>query len=101
MALLEVWRLDGPPQIVPLDCDRMTIGKNAENGLVIADDPSVSRLHAVLERIGGRWTIRDLSSMNGTLVNGDRIFNEKILRDDDGIILGRTRIRFCDRETTD
>jgi hypothetical protein len=100
MALLEIWGLDGR-QMTTLDGDRLTIGKNNENDLVIAGDPSVSRLHAVLERIGGRWTIRDLSSMNGTLVNGDRIFSERLLRDDDEIILGRTRIRFCDRETTD
>jgi hypothetical protein len=30
-----------------------------------------------------------------------RIFDEKPLRDDDEIILGRTRARFCDRDTTD
>jgi predicted component of type VI protein secretion system len=99
MALLEVWGLDGRPQITTLDGDRLTIGKNPENDLVIAEDSSVSRLHAVLERMSGRWTIRDVNSTNGTLVNGDRIFSEKLLRDDDEIILGRTRIRFCDRAT--
>jgi hypothetical protein len=99
MALLEVWGLDGRPQITTLDGDRLTVGKNAENDLVIAEDSSVSRLHALLERIGGSWTIRDMHSTNGTLVNGDRIFEQKVLRDDDEIILGRTRIRFCDRNT--
>jgi hypothetical protein len=101
MALLEVWGLDGRPQITTLDGDRLTIGKNPDNDLVLAEDSSVSRVHARLERIGSRWTIRDMSSTNGTLVNGDRIFDEKPLRDDDEIILGRTRIRFCDRATTD
>jgi hypothetical protein len=101
MALLEVWGLDGRPQIITLDGDRLTIGKNTENDLVIAEDSSVSRFHAKLERIGSRWTIRDLTSTNGTLVNGVRIFDEKPLRDDDEIILGRTRARFCDRDTTD
>src|SRR5215831_3871635 len=100
MALLEFWGLDGRPQIVPLDGDRLTIGKNAENDFVIAGDPTVSRFHAKLERIGTRWTIRDLNSTNGTLVNGNRIFDEKPLRDDDEIIFGRTRARYCDRDTT-
>jgi len=101
MALLEVRGLDGRPQITTLDGDRLTIGKNPENDLVIAEDSAVSRLHARLERIGGRWTIRDVDSTNGTLVNGERIFAERLLRDDDEIILGRTRIRFCDRTTVD
>jgi FHA domain len=100
MALLEVWGLHGR-EMATLDGARLTIGKNADNDLVIAEDPSVSRVHAVLERLGGRWAIRDLGSMNGTLVNGERIFVERILRDDDEIILGRTRIRYCDRSTAD
>jgi hypothetical protein len=102
MALLEVWELgEGRPRIVPLDGDRLTIGKNADNDLVITTDEHLSRFHAKLERIGSRWTIRDLTSTNGTIVNRVRIFEEKPLRDDDEISLGRTRIRFCDRDTTD
>jgi hypothetical protein len=100
MALLEVWELNcGQPRIVPLEGDRMAIGKSDENDLVIANDSSVSRLHALLERTGRRWMIRDRDSTNGTLLNGARIFNEKLLRDDDDLHLGRTRIRFCDRDT--
>jgi hypothetical protein len=99
MALLEVWGLDGRRQITALDGERLTIGKNPGNDLVIAEDSSVSRLHAVLERMSDRWTIRDVNSTNGTLVNGERIFSERLLRDDDEIFLGRTRIIFCDRST--
>jgi hypothetical protein len=101
MALLEVWGVDGRRQIITLDGDKLTIGKNAGNGLVIAEDSSVSRLHAVVEPMGERWTIRDLESTNGTFVNGERIVAERLLRDDDEIILGRTRLHFCDRATTD
>ena len=92
MALLEIWGLDGR-QMTTLDGDRLTIGKNNENDLVIAGDPSVSRLHAVLERIGGRWTIRDLSSMNGTLVNGVPV-KEHVLHDGDELAVGATKMRF-------
>ena len=101
MALLEVWRLHGR-EVVTLEGDRLSIGKNPENDLAITEDDAVSRAHAVLERISGsRWAIRDVGSTNGTLVNGERIFGEKQLRDDDEIILGRTRLHFCDRRTVD
>jgi predicted component of type VI protein secretion system len=100
MALLEVWGLHGR-EIRTLDGERVTIGKNADNDLVIAEDPSVSRAHAVIERAGGRWMIRDVGSTNGTLVNGERIFGERQLRDDDEIFLGRTRLHFCDRATAE
>jgi pSer/pThr/pTyr-binding forkhead associated (FHA) protein len=97
VALLDISGLDGR-ESVTLDGERVTIGKNDDLDVVIADDPSVSRVHAVLERIsGGRWLIRDVGSTNGTLVNGERILGERVLRDDDEIILGRTRLRFCDR----
>jgi pSer/pThr/pTyr-binding forkhead associated (FHA) protein len=99
VALLEVQGLQGR-EIVTLDGERMTVGKNPDNDLVIAEDPSVSRVHAVLQRVGGGWSIHDVGSTNGTLVNGERIFGERVLRDDDEIILGRTRLHFCDRSTT-
>ena len=33
-------------------------------------DPSVSRRHAAVDRVEGRWWIRDLESRNGILLNG-------------------------------
>ena len=36
----------------------------------VPEDPAISRLHAMLERQGdGTWTLRDLGSTNGTMVN--------------------------------
>jgi hypothetical protein len=100
VALLEVQGLHGR-DIVTLDGERMTVGKNPDNDIVLGEDPSVSRVHAVFERISGRWAIRDVGSTNGTLVNGERIFSQRQLHDDDEIILGRTRLHFCDRASVD
>jgi pSer/pThr/pTyr-binding forkhead associated (FHA) protein len=100
MALLEVCSLHGR-DLVQLDVDRLVVGKSKDDaGLVIEGDNSVSRVHAVLERVGSRWVIRDVGSTNGTLVNGERIYADHVLRDDDEIILGRTRLRFYDRQST-
>jgi transcriptional regulator with GAF, ATPase, and Fis domain len=51
---------------------RMTIGKAADNDLVLADD-TVSRKHCELTRVPEGVHVRDLGSTNGTKVQGARI----------------------------
>jgi hypothetical protein len=51
--------------------DSFTIGRSAECDLAIAD-MTVSRVHATLERTADGWLLTDLSSTNGTRVNGWR-----------------------------
>jgi len=89
---LEVHRPAGL-ETFPLE-DRTTLGKGSECHLVFADDDTVSRLHASLEPYSGSWCIRDLGSRNGTFVNGDRIWNERVLQEHDEIKIGRTRVVF-------
>ena len=62
------------------------------NDIVLADDGQVSRVHAVLERLGGGWSIRDVSSRNGTFVNGNRVSGEARVGPGDELRIGRTRI---------
>jgi len=64
------------------------IGRAAENEIVIRDN-RVSRVHASLEWNGSGFTLRDLSSANGTFVNGQRLAaSARLLRDGDEITLG-------------
>ncbi len=49
----------------------VNIGRRLENHLVI-DDPRVSRNHAQLRSIKGRFVLFDLNSTGGTFVNGQR-----------------------------
>lgn len=71
---------------------RLSIGKSRENDLLIADDPAVSRVHALLEHVGPAWCLTDLGSTNGTSVNGERLFAPRTLADRDEILVGRTRL---------
>jgi pSer/pThr/pTyr-binding forkhead associated (FHA) protein len=98
MAVVEVWGSRGH-DVVALDGARCSVGTSADAEIVIVDDPAVSRVHAVLETIAGSWCIRDLGAKNGTFVNGDRLFAERVLRDGDEVVLGRTRLVFRDRRT--
>ncbi len=56
---------------------------------------TLSRRHAEFACIGGRWTITDLGSRNGTKVNAKGIGqNETYLDNDDKIGLGGTDLLF-------
>jgi pSer/pThr/pTyr-binding forkhead associated (FHA) protein len=71
----------------------VTVGTLESNDLVF-DADGVSRVHAVFERFGDTWCIRDLGSRNGTFVNGGRILGERALHSGDEILLGRLRLLF-------
>jgi hypothetical protein len=75
---------------------RYSIGKSATNDLSIVDDPTVSRVHAVLEHIGPAWCLTDVGSTNGTWVNGKRIFAPYALADREEFRVGLTRLRLND-----
>jgi DNA-binding transcriptional ArsR family regulator len=87
-------------RLIALDADRITIGKAADN-IVALDDPLVSRLHAVIDRYPGGWTIRDLGSKNGTSVNGEQLHGERALRPGDEIGVGESRLIFRTDETSE
>jgi pSer/pThr/pTyr-binding forkhead associated (FHA) protein len=57
---------------IPLDSDRLTIGRSAQSGLVIRDEYT-STNHARLQLWNGDWVIQDLSSTNGTFVDNQRV----------------------------
>ena len=86
---------------IPLQAERVTIGAAGTNDVAISWDPTVSRLHAMLERIGeAEWMVKDLSSRNGTFVNGERIWTERPLNPGDEIRVGGARILFRSDEPT-
>jgi DNA-binding CsgD family transcriptional regulator len=79
-----------------LDGERSTVGKAAENDVVLDHDPTASHLHAMLERFPAGWCVTDLGSSNGTWVNGERIWAARRLRHGDEIRIGQTRLIFRD-----
>jgi hypothetical protein len=70
------------------------IGRSRECDVVLAD-ANVSRRHAeVRPAAAGTWTIADLGSTNGVLVNGRRIGDVEQLQTGDRIALGTAEIGF-------
>jgi hypothetical protein len=58
-------------KVFPLKESVVNIGRRLDNHLVI-DDPRISRNHAQLRAINGRFVVFDLNSTGGTFVNGQR-----------------------------
>jgi pSer/pThr/pTyr-binding forkhead associated (FHA) protein len=76
---------------IPLQGQGITIGQSPTNDIPLAFDRTVSRVHCVIELVASRWCVRDLSSRNGTFVNGERIWGEQPLRAGDEIRVGSVR----------
>jgi pSer/pThr/pTyr-binding forkhead associated (FHA) protein len=85
-------------QIVALEPDRvkLVVGRDAGAAeLALHWDPTVSRVHAILQREGSAWTLVDdgLSS-NGTCVNGVRLTGRRRLLDGDVLECGKVALLF-------
>lgn len=72
--------------------EELVIGRDPECQLFM-DSNIVSRRHAIISIKWGGFSITDLSSKNGTFVNGERI-QEKMLRDGDEIVFGTLKAYF-------
>src|SRR5688572_3762486 len=72
--------------------DQVKIGRSPENDIAI-HDPSVSRLHATIERTADGFLIQDLGSRNGVMVNGQRIQMPTRITEGDEIQLGDVTLK--------
>jgi pSer/pThr/pTyr-binding forkhead associated (FHA) protein/pimeloyl-ACP methyl ester carboxylesterase len=77
---------------VPLETDAVSIGRSA-TGDIVLDDQKASREHAVVERRGDVFTVRDLGSRNGTWISKKRVETQQ-LRNSDTIRIGDALIVF-------
>lgn len=74
------------------DKPRLRVGRTPDNDITI-DNLAVSRLHAVLEEDKGEYFVRDCDSLNGTVVNGQKVGRAK-LHDGDEISVGKHTLLF-------
>ncbi len=69
-----------------------TLGRHPNNTHQVLDR-IVSKEHCHIDLVDGRYVLKDLGSLNGTFVNGERVA-ERPLAHGDEITLGSTRILF-------
>ena len=87
--------IDGQTYNYPISAKGLQIGRSRQNDIVL-NHPHVSRHHAVVEVKGRDVLLRDLSSSNGTFVNGLRV-KDASLRADDTINIGPFEFKFDER----
>lgn len=80
---------------IPLTTGRTAVlGRALEADLTFPDEPSLSRLHARIERTGDQYTVTDLDSANGTRLNGRAVTEPATLSHRDVITCGTMELRF-------
>lgn len=84
----------------PLDKDKVTIGRKADNDIQV-DDAAVSGHHAVIVRSGDSYLddhedffIEDLGSTNGTIVNSAQLTSQHLLKHGEVIRLGQHQFHY-------
>lgn len=96
MSMTEVAHLkiehEGREVVCPVGDGPVSIGRHADNTIVI-DDDRASRHHCVVERSKDGYVVRDLDSRNGTKLNEIAIRRARV-ESGDVIRIGQTKIHF-------
>jgi len=91
-----IFKSGSEPQLkiekIALDKDRLTIGRDASNDVVI-DHPVVSKRHAEIIKQNGQVVLVDLGSTNGSFVNGIKV-KRHTLQELDRIVIGPSELHF-------
>lgn len=95
-ALLIVHRGPGAGSRFLLDQDLTVAGRHPDADIFL-DDVTVSRKHAEFLREGDLFTIRDLGSMNGIFVAGDRVDSARLTKGTE-VLIGKFRLTFYPSE---
>lgn len=83
---IEIERVGAPVQVVELGDRPLRIGR-AQDSDVLVPDAHVSKQHAELRPENGAWSVLDLGSRAGVLVNGKQM-TRTALADGDVVLLG-------------
>lgn len=71
---------------------RAVVGRDADCDVLLSS-LSASRKHACVEQTASGWMLKDLSSVNGTFVNGKRV-TETLLSNGDALRFGEVKAVF-------
>jgi pSer/pThr/pTyr-binding forkhead associated (FHA) protein len=94
VAKLTVTDSAGATKEVPLNKERVTIGRSPDNDIPFSGDKAVSGHHAVVITILQDSFLEDLDSTNGTQVNGKQVAKHP-LSNGDVISIGRNQLKYA------
>jgi len=82
-------------EIILLNKQRVTLGRNKESCDYPIERPGIGRVHAQLKVIEGSCFIIDLDSKNGTYVNGEKLISNKDYRLNDNDRVSLANADYC------
>ena len=92
MPFLKITSPEAPERSVEL-ARHNTLGRHPDNTIQVLDR-IVSKNHCHIDEADGRFVLKDLGSLNGTFINGERVDKQRTLSMGDEITLGATKIVF-------
>ncbi len=78
----------------------LAIGRDPARDIQITD-PKVSRKHALVRHVEGAYLIGAAKALNGVIINGEAIEEERALSEGDVITLGDTNLQFTMSDNPD
>ena len=96
MKELQILSPDGQNRFIPLEAERISLGRSSAADLPFPDDNGLSRQHLAIERDGDGWALRDLGSKNGTMLNGAKVTGRTPLKSGDRITAGHLILVYDD-----
>ncbi|MDO4621011.1 MAG: FHA domain-containing protein, partial [Lachnospiraceae bacterium] len=91
---LQPVREDSPLLPIPLEGDSFLIGQKGGPADVGIADQTVSRIHARVFQRNGSWFLTDMSSRNGTSVNGKKAVGREEIPLSDGAVVSFARCEY-------
>jgi pSer/pThr/pTyr-binding forkhead associated (FHA) protein len=74
------------------------LGSSPKADIYLFKDAAIEPRHALIHNLGGRFTIEDCNTPDGTYVNGIPI-QKRVLQAGDQIVLGKTVLEYSIRES--
>lgn len=81
-------------KIIAIDRAVVLVGRGSDCDAIISDSQKISRRHCCLVQVDNSYYIRDLGSMNGIWVNGNRVSREQLIATGDEVQIGDVEFKF-------
>lgn len=81
-------------EIIELNKNEFLLGKGSQCDFIIYDNPTISRQHAKISCINGKYYLEDLNSLNHTKVNNIKIDQITELVNEDTFCLSNEEFQF-------
>jgi len=84
----------GEGKLITIDRAVVLIGRGADCDAVITESPKISRRHCCMVQVDESYFVRDLGSMNGVWLNGERVNRESLIQVGDRVAIGDVEFLF-------